>query len=140
MTSIAHWFHRAAPATRTLAAPTNRRMATTENGRPHDKGALKLLTLIVEEVLEKRIVRKALELDATSCTCSHPYGHDLRDGLARLEIVCAESVADAIVAFVSDRSLRHYACVAVLTDVAVARSLSYVKAAYERCAPPLGYC
>ena len=95
---------------------------------------LKLVTIIVEQILQEQIVAKARELGATGCTWSESKGegsrgarHDVvSGGNVKIEIVCPGDVAEAILTFVSHNYFENYACIAWLSDVEVMRGARYL--------------
>lgn len=96
---------------------------------------LKLVTIVTEQVLRDKIVQKALAAGASGCTYQEVQGtgsrgarsNDVFGGNVRIEIVCAENVAEAILTFVSHHFFEHYACLAWVTDVSVVRGSRYIK-------------
>ena len=95
---------------------------------------LKLITIVTEEVLKDQMIHKAQELGATGYTVYECQGkgvrgtrHDSVSGAnVRIELVCPESVAVAILTTVSHDYFEHYACIAWISDVAVVRGARYV--------------
>lgn len=95
---------------------------------------LKLITIVAEEVLKDQIIQKARELGATGYTSGECNGfgpresrHDSVSGInVRIEFVCSESVAVAILTTISHDYFEHYACIAWISDVAVVRGARYL--------------
>ena len=95
---------------------------------------LKLITIVVEEVLKDQILRKVQELGATGYTYGECQGYGARgtrhDNVSgtnvRIEVVCPDNVAIAIMTTISHDYFEHYACIAWTSDVAVVRGARYV--------------
>jgi len=96
---------------------------------------LKLVTIVTEQILRDQIVQKALEAGASGCTYQDTQGtgsrgarcNDVLGGNVRIDIICADNVAEQILTFVSHHFFEHYACIAWVTDVSVVRGSRYVK-------------
>ncbi len=96
---------------------------------------LKLVTIVAEQVLRDRVVQKVLELGATGCTYGDAQGtgsrgardNDVFGGNVRIESVCSQPVAEAILTYVSHTYFERYACIAWVSDVSVVRGARYVK-------------
>ena len=101
---------------------------------------LKPVTIITEQVLRDQIVQNARDAGASGCTYQETQGtgsrgarsNDVFGGNVRIEIVCAENVAEAILTFVSHHFFEHYACIAWVTDVSVVRGVVTSKSRPER--------
>jgi hypothetical protein len=96
---------------------------------------LKLVTVVTEKVLRDQIVQKILELGATGCTHADVLGtgsrgarrDDVFGGNVRIDVICSQSVAEAILTFVSHNFFERYACIAWVTDASVVRGARYVQ-------------
>ena len=97
---------------------------------------LKLVTIVTEQILRDQIVKKIVELGAAGCTWQEAQGTGSRGarrdavggGNVQIEVICPQSVAEAILTFVSHHYFDHYACLAWVTDVSVVRGARYDKA------------
>jgi len=96
---------------------------------------LKLVTLITEQVLREQIAKKIIELGASGYTWSEVQGKGprgtRRDAVEgnniQIKVVCAASVADAILNWFAHTYVDNYACIAWVIEVAVVRGDRYVK-------------
>ncbi|HEV3006853.1 MAG TPA: hypothetical protein VGX78_20450 [Pirellulales bacterium] len=96
---------------------------------------LKLVTVVAEEILKGQITKKAVALGATGFTYHVTHGcgprdtrHDSLSGdNVRIEFVCPQDVAEAILTMISHDFFEHYACIAWVTDVSVMRGALYAK-------------
>lgn len=97
---------------------------------------LKLITIVTEQLLREQIVAKAMELGASGCTYQEVQGDGSRGARrdsfggvnVRMEIVCPQAVAEAILKHMSDTYFENYACIAWLADVEVMRGARYMRA------------
>ncbi len=95
--------------------------------------SLKLVTVIAEAVLTKKICERASELGATGYTCTESFGNGSRDARnaslagsnVRIEIVCSDEVAKKILTYVSHNFFEHYACIAWVGEVSVMRGAEF---------------
>jgi hypothetical protein len=96
--------------------------------------AVRLVTIVVEAVLEERLVRDLRTAGATGWTINvargaGPLGRrvgDLEGGNVRVEVLCAPATADAIMARLEEAYFPHYAAIAWVDTVEVARSDRYL--------------
>ena len=97
------------------------------------RSVVQLVTIVVEAILEDRLVRDLEAAGATGWTVSvargaGPRGRrvgDLEGGNIRVEVLCAATTADAIVARLEADYFPHYAAVAWVAPVEVARGERY---------------
>lgn len=94
--------------------------------------SLKLVTIITESVIAEQVCDKARELGSTGYTLTEATGFGSRgarhDGPAintRIEFVCPEPVAVAILTHISRQHYDYYATIAWMTDVTVVRGANY---------------
>ncbi|MBS0260465.1 MAG: hypothetical protein JSS02_00805, partial [Planctomycetes bacterium] len=95
---------------------------------------LKLVTIVTEQVTREQIVKKILEFGAVGCTWSESQGVGARgvrsasslSGNVRIEVACAQPIAEKILTYVSRNYFEHYACIAWQTDISVVRGVRYV--------------
>jgi nitrogen regulatory protein PII len=92
---------------------------------------MKLLSIVFEAVLKEQILESVLEQGAKGYTCTPVSGlgsRGIRQGPAgenlKVEVICSETVAEAIVAHVVKRYQAHYAFIAWVADVAVSLDAS----------------
>lgn len=94
----------------------------------------KLLTLVCEATLEPLLTHDLPALGAHGYTITDARGrgdHGERDGAwtadanIRIEVICDEATARAIVAFVQERYYANYGMVAWLSDVEVLRPAKF---------------
>jgi hypothetical protein len=98
---------------------------------------LKLITIVAEEILKDRLVKKVQELGATGCSYHRTQGtgsrsarhNDMFGENIQMKIVCPPDVAEAILTHISQNYFEHYAIVAWVGDVDVMRGSHYVKKA-----------
>ena len=98
---------------------------------------LKHVTIVTEAIIQDQIIAKVLELGASGCTYHNTSGTGSRgvrrggqsedDVNVKIEVVCAESVAQSILTFLSHTYFDNYACLAYLSDVMVMRGARFVK-------------
>jgi len=89
----------------------------------------KLVTIVAESALEKRLVEDLSTQGIKGYTVSGAHGAgvrgqragDLQGGNIRVECVVSESLVDTIFALLTDHYFPHYACVAWTNAVQVAR-------------------
>jgi len=90
----------------------------------------KLVTVVAEAVLEKRIVEDVMRLGAHGYTITDVRGEGARGKRTsswehnrniRLEAVCAQPVAEAIVQRLAETYYAHYAIVVWVSEVEVLR-------------------
>lgn len=107
-------------------SPTN----PTEDAHP----TRKLLTLVCEATLEPLLIHDLPALGAHGYTITDARGrgdHGERDGAwpaaanVRIEVICDEATARAIVAFVQQRYYANYGMVAWLSEVEVLRPAKF---------------
>jgi len=86
--------------------------------------ALKLVTIIVEELLAERLIRDLKQEGMTGYTRSHVHGEgrrQIRDpwegNNARIEVLATADVAERLLARLAADYLPHYAIVAWVADV-----------------------
>ncbi len=97
--------------------------------------SLKLVTIVAEQALRDQFVKKILELGATGCTYQDAQGtgsrgartNDVFGGNVRIEVICSEVVAEAILTYVSHHYFDRCACIAWVVDASVVRGARYVK-------------
>lgn len=90
---------------------------------------LKLVTIIADEVLEKKLVADLKALGAKGYTIAKAHGDGAKGERAsewegenlRLETIVSESVAEKILARLAEEYFPNYAIIAYLSDVAVLR-------------------
>ena len=95
---------------------------------------LKLVTIVTEQVVREQLVKKILALGATGCSWGEVQGTGSRgarsdatgDTNVRIEVVCAQATADAVLTMVSRNYFENYACIAWQSDVAVVRGARYM--------------
>lgn len=92
--------------------------------------ACKLLTVICEASLENDLLRDLDALGATGCTVTDARGRGARgvrnaafseSANIRIEVLCAEPIAAAIVQHLAERYYDNYAMVLFMSEVAVLR-------------------
>lgn len=89
----------------------------------------KLVTIVAESALEKRLVEDLSAQGIKGYTVSGAHGAgmrgqragDLQGGNIRVECVVSEPLVDTIFALLTEHYFPHYACVAWAQDVQVAR-------------------
>lgn len=96
--------------------------------------SLKKVTIVTEDSLKKELKKKICEFGASGFTCREVQGYGSRgirsDAFAsnvEFEVICPESVATAILTYVSHHYFEQYACIAWLTDVQVVRGERYAE-------------
>lgn len=97
---------------------------------------MKLLTIIAEEILKDRLVKKVQELGATGASFHRTQGvgarnarhNDMFGENVQIKVVCSAAVAEQIMQYMADNYFAHYAIVAWTSDVEVMRGDEYVKA------------
>lgn len=109
----------------------NRAVADPANDAgEHPLSACKLVTIICEAELENDLVRDLQELEAKGYTITDARGRGargVRDATwtaganIRVEVLCDERIATAIVNHLAERYYAHYAMVMFVSDVAVLR-------------------
>ena len=95
---------------------------------------LRLVTIIAEAVLERRLLAALAELGARGYTVGEVHGEGSRGVRAgdwegpnlRIETVVSGPVAEAILAHLSDHYFENYAVIAFASDVEVVRGNKYV--------------
>ena len=93
-----------------------------------------LVTIVAEAIVEQRLVRDLREAGAHGWTITAARGEgprnrrvgDLEGGNVRIETLVSRSVADAIMAKLAADWFPHYAAVAWIADVEVAREERYL--------------
>ncbi len=98
---------------------------------------MKLVTIITEGILAKKICDKCLTLGATGFTSYEVHGSGSRsvrsDSLPgsnmRIEVACPEEVAQRIVEYMAQAFFKNYACILWVSDVGVLGGNDYVKSA-----------
>ena len=99
-----------------------------------ERSTVQLVTIVAEAVLEDRLVR---DLDAcgahgwtiTVARGAGPQGRrvgDLEGGNIRVEVLCSDDVADAVMARLEEAYFPHYAAIAWVAPVQVARGERYL--------------
>ena len=96
---------------------------------------LKLVTIVAEEILKDRLVKRVQELGATGASFHRTQGvgsrsarhNDMFGENIQMKVVCTKEVADAILKYVSVNYFENYAIVAWMGDVEVVRGSHYVK-------------
>jgi nitrogen regulatory protein P-II 2 len=110
--------------------------SSTPSEHPHMQlHPLKHVTVVTEQRLRDQLARKVLELGASGCTYQEVQGtgsrgtrgEDVFGGNVRLDVICDQQVAEAIMTYVSHNFFEHHACIAWLTDVSVVRGSRYLK-------------
>ena len=93
---------------------------------------LKKVTIITEDSLKQDLLKKIIELGATGYTCREAQGYGSRGARSdqftsniEVQLICSESVANAILTYVSHHYFEHYACIAWTSDVQVVRGERY---------------
>ena len=94
---------------------------------------LVLITIITEQITREQICNKILTLGATGCTWSDAQGTGSRGARSsavagenvRIEVVCNQTTAEAILTYVSRHYFENYACIAWQTNVSVVRGARY---------------
>ena len=94
---------------------------------------LKLITIVIEDSIKRELLNKIIELGGTGYTCHEVQGYGSRGARkdpfrsnTQIQMVCPESVATAILTFVSHHYFENFACIAWLSDVSVVRGERYV--------------
>ena len=95
---------------------------------------LRLVTIIAEAVLERRLLPALAELGARGYTVAEVDGEGSRGVRAgdwegpnlRIETVVSDPVAEAILAHLADHYFENYAVIAFVSDVEVVRGNKYV--------------
>lgn len=95
---------------------------------------VKLVTIIVESVLEDRLVREIRKLGATGFTRSDVRGEgsrgrrvgDVEGANVRLECLVSAETADRITEAIAARYFENYAIVVFVEDVSVVRGDKYI--------------
>jgi nitrogen regulatory protein P-II 2 len=98
---------------------------------------LKLITIVAEEILKDRLVKKVQELGATGCSYHRTQGvgsrstrhNDMFGENLQMRIVCSDEVAERILKYIADNYFDTYAIIAWLDDVEVLRGDHYLKKA-----------
>jgi nitrogen regulatory protein P-II 2 len=98
--------------------------------------ALKLVTIVGENVIMEDIAKEGMDLGATGYTMSEVVGQGSRSArnvivtgeakTLKVEFVVPVEVAHEILKHVSDTYFEYYACIAWLSDVEVVRGAIYV--------------
>jgi nitrogen regulatory protein P-II 2 len=95
--------------------------------------ARKLVTIVAESALEKRLVEGLNSSGIKGYTVSGAHGAgvrgqregDLQGGNIRVECVVSEELVESIFALLHTDYFPHYACVAWVSDVQVARGENF---------------
>ena len=97
---------------------------------------LKLVTVVGETVIMEDIAKEGLGLGASGYTLTEVIGQGSRSArnaivtgsskTMKAEFVVSADVADKILEHVVDNYLEHYACIAWVTEVLVAKGEAYV--------------
>ena len=98
-----------------------------------ERSAVRLVTIVAEAILEERLVRDLGAAGASGWTLSAARGAgargrrvgDLEGGNIRVEALCTEATANAIMAKLEEAYFPHYAAVAWVATVEVARGERY---------------
>lgn len=102
---------------------------------PHaHRGAVALVTIVAEAVVEQRLLRDLRDVGAHGWTVTAARGEgprnrrvgDLEGGNVRIETLVSHTTADAIMAKLAADWFPHYAVVAWVSDVEVAREDRYL--------------
>lgn len=101
-----------------------------------DTTRLRLVTIIGEAVLERRLLHELPALGATGWSIGRVDGQGSRGVRSsewegpnlRLEIVASHEVAERILAHLAAEYFDHFAVIAYLSDIDVARGDKYVRA------------
>jgi nitrogen regulatory protein P-II 2 len=95
---------------------------------------LKHVTIVAETILKDQLTHKVLDLGATGFTCIEVAGDGSRDARSviagenlKLDIICPDEVAQAILTYISHNLFENYGCIAWVTDVSVVRGSHYLK-------------
>ena len=95
---------------------------------------LKKVTIITEDALKNQLLKKICELGATGYTCHEVQGYGSRgtrsDQFAsniEVQVICEDSVAEAILTYVSHHFFENHACIAWTSEVQVVRGSRYAK-------------
>lgn len=91
---------------------------------------IKLVTIVVEVGVEKRVIRdlKALGIHGFTVSSAHGEGPrnrragELEGGNAKIEILVGELLIEPIAAMLKEKYLENYACVFWVSDVSVFRT------------------
>lgn len=93
---------------------------------------LKKLTIITETSVRAHLLKKIQELGASGYTCREVQGYGSRGARSdqfesnfEVNVICPETVAHAILTYVSHNLFDNYACIAWLSDVQVVRGARY---------------
>ena len=95
-----------------------------------EKHVRKLLTVVTEASLERRLIEDLRELGARGYTITDARGQGHRgkrtqdwehSGNIRLEVICDSAIAERLVAHLRERYYDHYAMILYLLDVEVLR-------------------
>jgi hypothetical protein len=95
---------------------------------------LKLVTIIADEVIEKRLVADVKKLGAKGYTIAKAHGEGAKGERmsewegenVRLETLVSESVAEKIMAHLAVEYFPNYTIIAYLSDVAVLRGEKFI--------------
>jgi hypothetical protein len=99
-----------------------------------DKHLRKLLTVITEASLERRLVEDLRQLGARGWTITDARGEGNRGkrtsdwehgGNIRIEVICDAALAERLVAHLQERYYDHYAMVLFVIDVEVLRPAKF---------------
>jgi hypothetical protein len=93
----------------------------------------KLVVIVVEAALEKRLSKDVISQGAKGFTITHANGlgprnqraGDLEGGNIKLETVVTEEIATKIMELLSTNYFPHYACSAWMSDVQILRDARY---------------
>jgi hypothetical protein len=95
---------------------------------------LKHVTIVAESILKDQLTHKVLELGATGFSCIEVSGDGSRGARSliagenvKLDVICPNDVAEAILTYISHHCFENYGCIAWVTDVSVVRGSHYVK-------------
>ncbi len=97
---------------------------------------MKLVTIIAEEILKDRLVKKVQELGATGASFHRTQGvgsrgarhNDMFGENVQMKVVCSPAVAEKILQHVADNYFEHYAVVAWVGDIEVMSGAHFLKA------------
>ncbi|MGI9186688.1 MAG: P-II family nitrogen regulator [Gaiellales bacterium] len=98
-----------------------------------ERSSVNLVTIVSEAILEDRLVRDLRTAGASGWTISVARGagprdrrvSDLEGGNVRIEVLCSDGVADAIMRRLADEYFPHYATIAWVATVEVLRGDRY---------------
>ena len=98
---------------------------------------LKLLTIVAEEILKDRLVKKVQDLGATGASFHRTQGvgsrgtrhNDMFGENVQIKVVCAPEIATKILTYIAENYFDHYAIAAWISDVEMLRGADFVSGA-----------